>query len=78
MGWFPLVTMVQVLLDLPGAGNVPMGYGHLYSATANMNAWAAITAPPEWSDERAAALSSALEVRPHPYSKTHPLPAGQE
>jgi len=75
MGWFPLVTMVQVLLDLPGAGTVPMGYGHLYSATANMTAWAAITEPPSWSDERARALSAVLEARPHPYSKVHPLPA---
>jgi uncharacterized membrane protein len=78
MGWFPLVTMVQVLLDLPGAGNVPMGYGHLYSGTANMTAWAAITDPPNWSPERAAALSTVLETQPHPYSKTHPLPAGDQ
>jgi uncharacterized membrane protein len=77
MGWFPLVTMVQVLLDLPGAGNVPMGYGHLYSATANMTAWAAITEPPGWSDTRADALSAVLEERPHPYSKDHPLPPGE-
>jgi uncharacterized membrane protein len=78
MGWFPLVTMVQVLLDLPGAGNVPMGYGHLYSGTANMTAWAAITDPPDWSDARAGTLSALLEERPHPYSKTHPLPPDEE
>ena len=36
MGWVPLVTMWQVLLDMPGAGNVPTGYGHMYSARANM------------------------------------------
>jgi uncharacterized membrane protein len=78
MGWFPLVTMVQVLLDLPGAGNVPMGYGHLYSATANMTAWAAITEPPGWDDARAQQLSSVLEQRPHPYSKIHPLPPDQD
>ncbi len=39
MGWFPLVTMWQVLLDLPGAGSIPIGYGHLYSATANLESW---------------------------------------
>jgi uncharacterized membrane protein len=76
MGWFPVVTMVQVLLDLPGAGNVPMGFGHLYSGTANMTAWAAITEPPGWTSERAATLSAVLERRPHPYSKTHPDPNG--
>ncbi|HET7760924.1 MAG TPA: alpha/beta-hydrolase family protein [Phycicoccus sp.] len=78
MGWFPIVTMVQVLLDLPGAGNVPMGYGHLYSATAHLTAWAAITDPPNWSAERAATLSRVLEARPHPYSTTHPLPPGMD
>ena len=37
MGWVPLVTMWQVLLDMPGAGNVPSGYGHMYSARANLD-----------------------------------------
>ena len=38
MGWVPLVTMWQVLLDMPGAGEVPTGYGHMYSARANLAA----------------------------------------
>ena len=37
MGWVPLVTMWQVLLDMPGAGSVPTGYGHMYSARANLD-----------------------------------------
>ena len=60
MGWVPLVTMWQVLLDMPGAGEVPTGYGHLYSARANMQAWAAVTQPPGWTAQRAAAVAAVL------------------
>ena len=63
MGWVPLVTMWQVLLDMPGAVGVPTGYGHLYSARANMDAWAAVTQPPRWTAERAEAVAGALTVR---------------
>ncbi|GGL36479.1 alpha/beta-hydrolase family protein [Phycicoccus endophyticus] len=67
MGWFPMVTMVQVLLDLPGAGSVPMGYGHLYSAPANERAWVAITQPPGWDSAGLTRLARVLAGRPHPY-----------
>ncbi len=67
MGWFPLVSMVQVLLDLPSAGSVPMGYGHLYSGPANERAWVAITDPPGWDDASLQRLATALAGRPHPY-----------
>ena len=67
MDWFPVVTMVQVLLDLPGAGSVPMGYGHLYSAPANERAWVAITDPPGWDADGLQRLATVLAGRPHPY-----------
>ena len=63
MGWVPLVTMWQVLLDMPGAGSVPTGYGHMYSARANLAAWAAVTQPPGWSDTKAEAIGAALGNR---------------
>jgi uncharacterized membrane protein len=66
MGWFPLVTMWQVLLDLPGAGSIPMGYGHLYSAQANLDAWVAVTRPPGWTQAKTADLVTTLEARGHP------------
>ncbi|WP_020142820.1 alpha/beta-hydrolase family protein [Terracoccus sp. 273MFTsu3.1] len=65
MGWFPLVTMWQVLLDLPGAGSIPMGYGHLYSATSNLESWVAVTNPPGWTPDKTATLASVLEKRPY-------------
>ena len=39
MGWFPLITMWQVALDLPGAGSIPEGFGHLYTNRANLESW---------------------------------------
>ncbi len=67
MGWFPVVTMVQVLLDLPNAGSVPMGYGHLYSAPAVERAWVGITEPPGWDSTSLDRLATVLAARPHPY-----------
>ncbi len=63
MGWVPLVTMWQVLLDMPGAGSVPPGYGHMYSARANLEGWAAVTQPPNWSRARAEQLGAVLGDR---------------
>ena len=64
MGWFPLVTMWQVALDLPGAGNVPDGFGHLYSKRANLEGWVAVTNPDGWTQAKTEALVSVLEATP--------------
>ena len=65
MDWFPLVTMWQVFLDMPGAGSVPVGYGHLYSAKANLESWIAVTNPPGWTDEKTAELTEIVQARPY-------------
>ena len=49
MTWVPLVTMWQVALDLPAAGSVPVGHGHMYSNRSNAEAWAAMTQPEGWT-----------------------------
>ena len=64
MGWFPLVTMWQVALDLPGAGNVPLGYGHMYSKRANLDGWIAVPNPDGWTQARTDAIAAALETTP--------------
>lgn len=50
MGWFPLVTMWQVALDLPVAGEVPAGHGHLYNSAEYLAAWVGMTEPEGWTD----------------------------
>jgi uncharacterized membrane protein len=62
MGWFPLVTMWQVALDLPGAGNVPDGFGHMYSKQANALGWIAVTNPPGWTPEQTKKLVTTLDA----------------
>ena len=64
MGWFPLVTMWQVALDLPGAGNVPWGYGHMYSKRANTEGWVAVTHPDGWTPDKTDALTTLLDSQP--------------
>lgn len=63
MAWYPLVTMWQVLLDMPAAGSVPEGYGHLYTHRANLDGWAGITTPEGWTTDSAEALAEHLEQR---------------
>jgi uncharacterized membrane protein len=46
-----LITGWQVMMDLPAAGSIPEGYGHLYSKQANAEAWIAVTQPDDWSDD---------------------------
>lgn len=61
--WFPFVTMWQTLLDMPSAGSVPRGYGHLYSVSANVHTWVGVINPDGWTDSDTAHLSTALEAR---------------
>jgi uncharacterized membrane protein len=58
--WIPIVTMWQVALDLPAAGSVPEGYGHLYTAAANVAAWAGVTQPTGWTSDDTVKLSEFL------------------
>lgn len=62
MVWVPLVTMWQVALDLPAAGSVPIGHGHMYSPQSNAEAWAAMTQPDDWSPAETARLVAQMEA----------------
>ncbi|CAN5675632.1 alpha/beta-hydrolase family protein [soil metagenome] len=63
MDWVPLVTMWQVLFDLPGAGDVPPGYGHLYTSSEYLTAWLGIARPDGWSDSDTEPLRALLGER---------------
>ena len=64
MGWFPLVTMWQVALDLPGAGSVPWGFGHMYTYRSNLESWVEITQPEDWTSQKTDQLVTILEAQP--------------
>lgn len=44
-----LITGWQVMMDLPAAGSIPEGYGHLYTRQANARSWIAVTRPHGWT-----------------------------
>jgi uncharacterized membrane protein len=60
--WFPIVTALQVGVDMIFAAAVPPGHGHYYAASDHIEAWAAVTAPENWTDEDADRLATELET----------------
>jgi uncharacterized membrane protein len=47
--WFPVVTALQLALDVAAATTAPMGYGHVYAPEHYIDAWMQVTAPQGWS-----------------------------
>ncbi|SCX28241.1 putative membrane protein [Agrobacterium sp. DSM 25558] len=47
--WFPVVTELQLLLDVAAATTAPMGYGHVYAPEHYIDAWLEVTQPQGWS-----------------------------
>ena len=62
MNWLALVTMWQVGADLAVAGNVPAGYGHLYTSGEYLDGWIGITEPAGWTDADTESLKQVLAV----------------
>jgi uncharacterized membrane protein len=47
--WYPVVTFLQLALDMAVGLNVPIGYGHYFAPQHYIDAWAAVTAPEGWT-----------------------------
>lgn len=56
--WIPIVTAYQIGLDMILSFNYPAGYAHNYAPSSHVDAWAAITRPSGWSQERAATIKA--------------------
>ncbi|TVS08940.1 MAG: hypothetical protein EA417_21625 [Gammaproteobacteria bacterium] len=48
--WYPVVTMLQLAVDMGAADTAPMGYGHVYAPSHYIDAWLEVTDPPDWTD----------------------------
>ncbi|WP_296082466.1 alpha/beta-hydrolase family protein [uncultured Agrobacterium sp.] len=48
--WFPLVTFLQLTLDVAAATTAPIGYGHVYAPEHYIDAWMEVTTPQGWSE----------------------------
>lgn len=57
MGWAPVITMLQVAIDLTAADSVPTGYGHRYSTHQFATAWAGVIGDDAWGPQRSESLA---------------------
>ncbi|WP_407529495.1 alpha/beta hydrolase [Methylobacterium oryzisoli] len=58
--WLPVVTALQLTLDMAMATRPPIGYGHVYAPQHYVDAWSAVTGVPDWSPEALATLKRHL------------------
>ncbi len=50
--WYPIVTFLQVMFDIPMATSVPAGYGHTFTPDSYIDAWLAILGPKDgWTQD---------------------------
>ncbi|HTO31938.1 MAG TPA: alpha/beta-hydrolase family protein [Pararhizobium sp.] len=61
--WFPIVTMLQLAVDMAVANTTPMGFGHVFAPEHYLKAWLAVTDPKDWSPEDIERLSRYLAER---------------
>jgi uncharacterized membrane protein len=66
--WFPIVTALQVGIDMMLAAEVPPGHGHDYAVEDYMEAWRAVTAPENWTEEDAKRLAPMIEAEAQKHS----------
>ncbi|WP_426413995.1 alpha/beta hydrolase [Bradyrhizobium ganzhouense] len=70
--WYPIVTMLQLALDMAVATNTPMGFGHVYAPEHYVDAWVAVTDVSDWSADALTRLKSHLAARARPTSDDDP------
>jgi uncharacterized membrane protein len=56
--WYPVVTFLQLLLDMAIGLNVPIGHGHYFAPAHYIDAWQAVTAPADWEPADIARLKA--------------------
>jgi uncharacterized membrane protein len=58
--WYPVVTMLQLALDMLMANTTPMGYGHVFAPAHYVDAWLTLMDVAGWSPDRIAGLKEHL------------------
>lgn len=60
--WFPVVTMLQVAADMM-VGTAPTGFGHEYAPADYLEAWRALSDPPDWNESEFTRLRDHLKQK---------------
>jgi uncharacterized membrane protein len=58
--WYPVVTFLQLALDMLMATTAPIGYGHVYAPAHYIDAWIEVTDVRDWSPEEIRRLKQHL------------------
>ena len=58
--WYPIITMLQLALDMAVATGTPMGFGHVYAPEHYVDAWSRSPMSSDWSADALAQLKSHL------------------
>jgi uncharacterized membrane protein len=58
--WYPVVTMLQLALDMLMANQTPIGYGHVFAPAHYVDAWLTLMDVNEWSPDQIAGLKEHL------------------
>lgn len=56
LDWYPVVTFLQLALDMALSQTTPIGFGHVYAPVDYLDAWVQVTQPAGWSDADLGAL----------------------
>jgi uncharacterized membrane protein len=58
--WYPVVSLLQLALDMLMATTAPMGHGHVYAPAHYIDAWIEVTDVRDWSAEEITRLKQHL------------------
>lgn len=61
--WYPIVTMLQLAVDIMAGASAPTGHGHVYAPEDYIDAWLAITEPEGWTQAEIDRLKARFRQR---------------
>ena len=63
MRWYPVVSTMQLVLDMTLADETPMGFGHVYAPSHYVAAWREVAGIDDWSPRDLTRLARVLDER---------------
>lgn len=63
LSWYPVVTMLQLGLDMAVATTTPIGHGHVYAPQDYVEAWSLVLGTKDWSEQDLIGLKAHLAAK---------------